>query len=149
MAWTQWAGHGVTMLRCGHEFGAARVPGDLVKAAAGSEDPADVAGCLDTALIGGGVLVDTQRDRYYFLVPPGACLRWNMPETRCLGEGWHIGVPRPGLPSVDRDRPVRLFWALEMYAPGALCVPGAVMQLVARVIARQDHAVSGGGAAGG
>ncbi|MEW2568285.1 hypothetical protein [Streptomyces sp. NPDC047070] len=138
----QWDSSGVAMLDCGKIFDAARVPAHLVHRVAGSTDPDRITEYLDHALFGGAVIVDVQDEAYYFLVQHGASMRWNMPDTKCLGQGRSLGVPLPGA-SPRGGRRARASWALEMFEPGALSVTGAVMQLVhhARLLWAQEERV--------
>lgn len=129
----QWATRGIALLRCGGVFAAVRVPGDIVRAAAGTDDPERIGAYLKEALQGGPVFVDTSSQRYYVLVPASTSRlpQWDghtVPDTECLGSGSFLGVPRP-----QRNEPEqsRSYWCVPMDGPGALCSPAAVSQLVA------------------
>ncbi|GGK63639.1 hypothetical protein [Streptomyces flaveus] len=126
----QWAEHGIALLRCGTLFSAIRIPEVIVHAAAGTEEADKVDAYLAEALLQGPVIRDPRQGRYYALVPASTAARWRAPDTDCLGRGWHLGVPRPG---VNRDAPDVWcpYWSVPMPSPGELCSAGAVAQLVA------------------
>jgi len=125
----QWAEHGIALLSCGGIFSAVRIPGDLVRAAAGATRTEEVNAYLRQALNGGPVFVDTYSNLYYALVPSSTARCWNvrdLPGVECLGRDHYLGVP-----ATDRTEPGgRSYWCVPMDSPGALCEPAAVVELV-------------------
>ncbi|MFF5984437.1 hypothetical protein ACFY78_36900 [Streptomyces olindensis] len=115
----------MTFLRCGSLFTAIRLPGDLVRAAAASSDPAKVSTYLAEALDGGPVIAS--RGRYYALVPPSAGVAWEHPRAECLAWGTWLGVP-PVTRTGCED--ALGYWAVPVPGPGRLCDTNAVLQLV-------------------
>jgi hypothetical protein len=126
----EWAHQGVALLRCGGLFAAVRVPGDLVRAAAGAHDRRAVGSFLSGAVEGGPVFVDETSACYYFLVPAGVHRWWTGTDAPCLGRESFIGVPHP---RVDGSQPdTRTYWCVPMDAPGDLC-EGPLVQDVVRL----------------
>jgi hypothetical protein len=125
----EWTQDGLTFLRCGPSFTAIRLPGDLVRAAAGSRDPADVDPYLSEVLNGGPVIGAHGLKYYYALVPPGAGLHWKNRDAECLAWGTWLEVP-----AVTRTtcHAVRGYWAVPPSEPGELCALGAVNALMGR-----------------
>ncbi|MBT2395348.1 hypothetical protein [Streptomyces sp. ISL-100] len=117
---------GIALLRCGSIFSAIRIPAAVVRAAAGTDDTEAVDAYLCEALQDGPVFADAYSRRYYALVPASTALRWDVPNTECLGVNCFVGVPSPKL----TDPAYPSYWSVPMNGPGALCTPGAVSQLV-------------------
>ncbi len=140
----QWQESGIALLRCGGPFGAVRISGELVRAAAGTGNTAKIDAFLAEALHGGPVFMDLYAQRYYVLVPvsagqlPGWAARRD-PEAEFLGQGCFLGVPRP-----ENTQPegVRSYWCVPMDSPGNLASPHAVAQLLA--VARFRRAQAAG-----
>ncbi len=121
---------GLVLLPLGTLFSAVRIPGHLVHAAAGSEDPTVVDTFLAEALVAGPVICDPRGCRYYALVPAGTTGRWRDPRAECLGNGTYLGVPR--LDAVDpKHQASSSYWSVPMFSAAELCGPAAVAQLVA------------------
>ncbi|GHF72561.1 hypothetical protein GCM10018787_21480 [Streptomyces thermodiastaticus] len=129
----QWAAQDVALLVCGRQFTAVRLPGELVRAAAGGEDQDenDLNAFLGRALEGGPVTRDRSADHYFALVP--VTTEWPesnpvFPAVEHLHRGWYLGVP-----AVDRTKPYgRAYWSVPMRTPGCLCDPLLVRSLVRR-----------------
>ncbi|MFF8872390.1 hypothetical protein [Streptomyces massasporeus] len=121
----EWGEGGLTLLRCGDLFTAIRLPGDSVRAAASSIDPAEVSAYLAKVLDGGPVIAS--RSRYYALVPPSTGVAWQHPDAECLTWGTWLGVP-PVTSTTCEDSPA--YWAVPMSRPGKLCDTDAVSRLV-------------------
>lgn len=129
-AWTK--RNGIALLRCGGVFGAIRIEADLIHAAAGIKDSAEVNVFLAAALRGAPVFQDQHARRYYVLVPrsTGERQEWRSgrlaPKAEFLGINSVIGVPRP-----DATGPgERSYWCVPPEGPGLLAVPDMVSQLV-------------------
>lgn len=138
--------NGIALLRCGGLFGAVRLSTGLVRAAAATQNTAEVDAFLAEALHGAPVFMDQFAQWYYVLVPvsTGQRREWRAsrlaPAAEFLGGNTFLGVPRP-----DATEPegVRSYWCVSMNGPGALAVPDVVSQLVAvgrfrQVAAEQD-----------
>ncbi|MEU2487009.1 DUF6415 family natural product biosynthesis protein [Streptomyces sp. NPDC012617] len=124
----EWDEQGLALLRCGSLFAAIRLPGELVRAAAGSDTPTEVDAYLARVLpSGGAVIADGHAARYYALVPASTGRWWHVPGTVCLGAGTYLGVPRPGVESSD---PVYSYWSVPMSSAGALCSPTEVQAVL-------------------
>lgn len=126
--------NGIALLRCGGLFGAIRLSTDLVRAAAATQNTAQVDAFLAEALHGAPVFMDRFAQWYYVLVPvsTGQRREWKAsrlaPHAEFLGGNCFLGVPRP-----DASEPegVRSYWCVPMDGPGDLAVPDMVSQLVA------------------
>lgn len=126
----EWQKQGVTMLQTGMVFSAIRMSARLIHAAACTTDIRAVDEYLARALIGGPVIHDPDRCRYYALVPADHGPNWEV--TRDLepcGRGHYVGVPRPGLNTVA-DAKGAPYWSVPVEAAGVLCVPSVVAALV-------------------
>ncbi|MCX5083711.1 hypothetical protein [Streptomyces sp. NBC_00401] len=128
---TEWAKFGLAVLRCGGIFTAVRIHADVVYAAAGTDDPADVGDYL-THVLRGPVFADQGSRRFYALVPASTSRLpvWQgntVPDVECLGGNSFLGVPRPGR---NDPREARCHWVVPMDGPGDLCSPHAVTQLI-------------------
>ncbi|MGW0495006.1 hypothetical protein ACWD0Z_06080 [Streptomyces sp. NPDC003007] len=122
----EWGDGGLTFLRCGGLFTAIRLPGDLVRAAAGSSKATEVDAYLAEAL-GGPVIAS--RGRYYALVPPGTADEWPSLVVECLGEGTYLGVPRVDRIGLDEETQAS-YWSVVIPRPGVLCKAADVLALV-------------------
>lgn len=125
----EWQEHGVTVLKTGVVFSAIRMSARLIHAAACASDLEVVDRYLLRALVGGPVIHDPDRCRYYALVPTDAGRPWEVTrDLEPLGLGSYVGVPRPGL-----DTPAGSgapYWSVPMEAAGVLCAPSVVAALV-------------------
>ncbi|MFF1834261.1 hypothetical protein ACFVXE_08650 [Streptomyces sp. NPDC058231] len=123
----EWRERRFAMLPCGALFAAVRMSSAVVQAAAGSEDQGDLDRYLADVLMNGPVICDRYAALYYALVPASAALRWDVPDTLCLGKGSELGVPRPGVAAAHETR---VYWSVQMDSAGELCSPAAVSQAV-------------------
>ncbi|WP_409469705.1 hypothetical protein [Streptomyces sp. HC307] len=129
----EWKKGGIALLRCGALFAAIRMNGDLVRAAADTDDAERVDAFLEEALCGGPVFVDQHSAQYYALVPASMQDRreWrerrHLDGTKCLGRDSYLGVPRPEFTEPDHHFS---YWCVSMDGPGDLCPVEAVSQLV-------------------
>lgn len=121
----EWDERPVAILPCGVRFAAARLPAALVWAAVRDSRQTAVDSYLAAALMGGPVICDRYAGWYYALMP--ALTVWDVPSTKLLGTGTTLGVPRPGIAAEDA---ARVYWSVPPGAPGQLCPPPAVSQLV-------------------
>lgn len=119
----EWKQGGLTFLRCGPVFTAIRLPRDLVRAAAGSGEPAEVDPYLAEVLNGGPVIGARGLKSYYALVPPSAGLRWKHPEAECLAWGTWLGVPPVRRTTYGAHEG---YWVVPMKGPAQLCDVDAV-----------------------
>ncbi|MER6477703.1 hypothetical protein [Streptomyces filamentosus] len=127
----EWATHGLALLRCGTLFTAVRIPADIVLAAAGTTDRAELAAYLTTALDGGPCFYDSGSQSFYALTPRSAAPRWDVPDTELLsGDDRFLGVPATTLTAPDPQ--CAAHWVVPMDGPAALCDPGIVRWLVQR-----------------
>lgn len=125
---TEWSHHGVALLPLGGLFASVRLPGHLVHAAVGSEDPGHLATVLSKWLHG-PVIHDhrTAGPTYYALIQWHAGLVWDCGDIApCLQDGTYLGVPR-----FDRRQPPGTYWVVAPRYEGDLCRPQAVRELVA------------------
>ena len=126
----EWQEHGVTVLKTGVVFSAIRMSARLVHAAAGTSDIDAVDSYLMRGLVGGPVIHDPDRCRYYALVPTDDGRLWEVTrDLEPLGRGAYVGVPRPGLTAAEA-RPGSPYWSVSVEAAGVLCVPSVVAALV-------------------
>lgn len=125
----QWTKVGAALFECGGLFSALRIPADLVEAAAGTDDLDMVGAFLRTFLTGGAVFVDLHSRNFYALVPPStAWMRsgWRHPRVECLGRNHYLGIPE-----MKRTEPRgRSYWCVPMDAPGDLCYPDELEELL-------------------
>lgn len=128
-ALVEWEREGLTLLRCGGLFSAVRIPAPVVHAAAGTEDPRDLAAVLREAL-DGPVFYDRSGQHFYALTPHSTALLWKVPESECLGSDFFLGVPATSVTSPDPR--FRAWWVVPMDGPAALCFPAAVAGFVQR-----------------
>lgn len=126
----EWQEIGVTMLKTGSIFSAIRMSARLVHAAAGTRETDAVDSYLLRALVGGPVVHDPDRCRYYALVPASTARLW-VPcrDTEPYGRGGYVGVPRPGLTAAQASGGCP-YWSVPMESAAVLCVPAAVAALV-------------------
>lgn len=127
---TEWQKQGFTMLKTGVVFSAIRMSARLIHAAACASDLEVVDRYLLRALVGGPVIHDPARCRYYALVPVRDGSPW-LEATRDVeprGPGSYVGVPRPGLNAPDGSGAP--YWSVPMEAAGVLCAPSVVAALV-------------------
>ncbi|WP_149827549.1 hypothetical protein [Streptomyces tailanensis] len=129
---SEWRESGVALLRCGTLFGAIRISGEIVYAAAGTEDPYEVDTFLARAMLGGPVFTDTVTRRYYVMVPPstGSRSEWaRRPggDAEYLGRSHYLGVPSVHATSPDGPR---AYWCVPMDGAGELASAEAVSQLL-------------------
>jgi len=103
-ACAEWSNQGVALLPLGDLFAAVRLPGELVYAALGCEDPDQVAAALREWLH--GPVIHDRRNTgatYYALINWGAGVVQQLDQDEdapCLGKGVYLGVPR-----IDRREP--------------------------------------------
>ncbi|MFJ6565631.1 hypothetical protein ACIQMV_38500 [Streptomyces sp. NPDC091412] len=141
----EWRTLGVALLACGGIFAAIRMPGELVRAAAGAQGEEGVDAFLRRALEAGPSFRDRHSDAYYALVPGSTAWSWSPSETfrglQCLGRDCYLGVP-----AVDRTEPEgREYWCAPMASPGELCDPRLVWAMVQLGQMRHRAAEAGGG----
>ncbi|WP_051827475.1 hypothetical protein [Streptomyces bicolor] len=126
-ACSEWSDQGVALLPLGRLFAAIRVPADLVYAAVGSEDSAQVADILRMWLR--GPVIHDHRSvgpTYYALIQWHAGLVWDYGEhAPCLHGDTYLGVPR-----IDRREPPGTYWVVPPRFEGDLCRPQAVRELI-------------------
>lgn len=122
-----WTVGRTVLVRCGGLFTAVRIPGDIVRAAARSEDRTKVDAYLADALQGGPVFTEAGLSRYYVLVPAGTTARWRIPGGECLERGTYLGVPAPGRAQFEEGFG---YWPVPMDSAGELCDPVLVRDLV-------------------
>lgn len=127
-ALSEWAHSPAVLLPLGRLFTAVRIPGDLVHAAAGTGNAADVADIL-TQCLDGPVIADARAGRhvvYYALLSPADAALWTRGrDAECLGEGVYLSVPYP-----SRTEPPGPHWAVPPRAAGDLCDRESVASLV-------------------
>lgn len=126
-----WREGGAALLACGRLFAAIRLPGHLLRAAAGTRNPGELDAYVWGALEGGPVIADPHADHYYALTP--ASTAWSLGDkgpggVAVLGRGCYLGVPSP-FPEVPQ---LRAYWAVPMESAGELCDPRLVRRLVQR-----------------
>lgn len=126
--------NGVALLRMGYRLAAIRLRGELVHAAAGTDEPEQVtAFCAE--LLDGPVIHDRLASvdaTYYALINSHAGIVWDHEdEAPCLGDGVYLGVP-----AIGRVGPPGPYWLTPPRYDGDLCVPGAVAELVTTALGR-------------
>ncbi|KOU46046.1 hypothetical protein [Streptomyces sp. WM6378] len=123
-AWDQWANGPIALLALGRRFSAVRLADELVYAVAvGQGATAVLRACLR-----GPVIHDPRGRRFYALVPPSPSPRSLGPYATHLGLGHYLGVPRIG--DNEPDAAHASYWAVPMSAPGALCDPIRLDQVI-------------------
>ncbi|KOU43632.1 hypothetical protein ADK54_17350 [Streptomyces sp. WM6378] len=122
----QWKDGRLAVLALGRRFSAVRLADELVYAVAADTEPATTSTALRS--LSGPVIHDPRNHRFYALVPsspPGPSLGRH---ATYLGLGNYIGVPRVGDNEPDESR--ASYWAMPMPAPGALCDPVRVTEMI-------------------
>lgn len=132
----EWQELGVAMLPLGGLFSAVRIPGRLVHALAGTEEPAKVDAFLAQALEGGPVICDPHSPRYYALVPASTprthsekVADWLESDAACLGRESYLGVPSTDAVAYDPAR-FASYWSVPMDSPAMLCPALLVGRLI-------------------
>ncbi|MGW4983123.1 hypothetical protein [Streptomyces mirabilis] len=134
----EWAQDSQTFLRCGALFTAVRIPGVMVRAAAGTQDLGVVDRVLVEALGGGPVIATYGLSLYYALVPSTTARRWQELSAECLANRTLLAVPPVGRNTYDGDA----YWAAPMEGPAELCVPETVKRFVRYALLRwQDSEI--------
>ncbi|MFE1499711.1 hypothetical protein ACFW89_32060 [Streptomyces albidoflavus] len=139
VARAEWVEYGVALLRCGTLFSAVRIPADIVHAAAGTADRVEVAAYLRTALEG-PCFYDGSSQAFYALTPYSTALRWNVPDTECLGADFFLGVPATTIS--EPDPRCAAWWVVPMDGPAALCDADDVRWLVQQGRIRRSQAAA-------
>lgn len=121
-----WKEGALTLLRCGARFTAVRIPGDTVRAAAGSSTAGVVDAFLAESLAGGPVIADHGQRSYYALVPRSAGKSRRHPGCEALEPGTWIAVPPVRRTACTNGE---AYWAVPMSEPGLLCHPGLIAAL--------------------
>lgn len=127
IARSHWAVGNTALVRCGGLFTAVRISGDIVRAAAGSEDRTKVDAYLADALNSGPIFTETGLARYYAVVPVSTGSHWRIRGGECLERGTLLGVPRPGRTQYEEGFG---YWPVPMDSAGDLCDPVLVRDLV-------------------
>lgn len=131
----EWTEEGLAVLPLGTLFTAVRIPGRLVHAIAGTDEPAAVDAFLREALDGGPVVCDPRHGRYYALTPAGVPRTWRKElgdlgedDVDVLGRDAYLGVPK-----VDAINPHDLtpYWSVPMDSAGELCQSALVGRMIA------------------
>jgi hypothetical protein len=126
----EWDSEGLTLLRCGGEFGVVRINAALVHAAAGTDDLRRVDQYLSRVLLGGPIFMDRNCQRYFALVHvhTGRRPEWRLPrnDAEVLPSGAFVGVPAVSSTAPDG----RLYWCTQVSRPGFLVTADAVAQLM-------------------
>ncbi|MGW7410560.1 hypothetical protein ACWGI9_44045 [Streptomyces sp. NPDC054833] len=133
----EWQEHKVALLPLGTLFCAVRIPGRVVFAVAGTEEPEDIDDFLEDVLDGGPVICDPHGRRYYALVPAGMPHTWHQAayewrtrlDVELLGHGTYLGVP--SLDETDfNPRSCPSYWAVPMPSAATLCTPFKTARLL-------------------
>ncbi|GGU42966.1 hypothetical protein [Streptomyces violascens] len=131
----QWTDGHVALLALGRRFSAVRLADDLVYAVAAGAEPATASTVL--RLLRGPVIHDPRNHRFYALVPsspPGPGLgRY----ATHLGLGHYIGVPKVG--DNEPTGTLASYWAVPATAPGALCDPIRLRDMIEMGTAALDR----------
>ncbi|MER6233376.1 hypothetical protein ACFY1L_46215 [Streptomyces sp. NPDC001663] len=126
-AYAEWTEQGVALLPLGRRFNAIRVPGQLIHAAAGSDQPEHVAQVVRDAL-DGPVIHDhlTAGPTYYALVPYAPAIPWlGANDTPLLGPDTYLGIP-----TLDHTAPPGTYWVTPPRHRNHLCPHDAVFDLI-------------------
>lgn len=129
----EWEATGMALLRCGGLFTAVRIPGAIVRAAAGTDEPPRVDVFLTEVLHGGPVFTVAGLDRYYALVGAAALCDWDASGTERLPRGIRLGVPAV---SLTEYVPGVGYWAVPMDSPAELCMAADLADMIAHGRAR-------------
>lgn len=122
----QWADCRLAILALGRRFSAFRLADELVYVVAADTNPAIASTVLGT--LGGPVIHDPRNGRFYVLVPSSPPGPGFGRYATYLGLGHYIGVPRVG--DNEPDGTLGSYWAVPPTAPGALCDPVRVADMV-------------------
>lgn len=127
---TEWAEQGVAMLPLGTLFTAIRIPGYLVFAVAGSEQPADIDAFLG-AILHGPVICAARQRCYYALTPASTPRTWreDADDVAVLGRDAYLGVP-PVDATVPHPQAASAYWSVPMESAGMLCRSGLVGRMI-------------------
>ncbi|WP_416985464.1 hypothetical protein [Streptomyces sp. T028] len=135
---------GLALIRCGGLLSAVRIPTDLVRAAAGSDNLREIDAFLANVLPGGPVFADQHGDSYYVLVPSSTRRRaeWATGSRRnsgaeFLGMGSYLDVPRPEATNSEAGHS---YWCVPVTSPGALADPDTVSRFLTFALRRQEQA---------
>ncbi|MFF4361021.1 hypothetical protein [Streptomyces sp. NPDC001604] len=126
-AYAEWTDQGVALIPLGRRFNAIRIPGPLIHAATGSDQPDHLAQTMQDRL-DGPVIHDhlTTGATYYALVPYGPGIPWlGANDTPLLGHGVYLGVP-----ALERTAPPGTYWITPPRHRNDLCAHDAVFDLV-------------------
>ncbi|MDQ0990539.1 hypothetical protein [Streptomyces sp. V3I7] len=134
----EWQEHKVALLPLGTLFSAVRIPGGLVFAIAGAEEPDEVDPFLEDALGSGPVICDPRGRRYYVLVPASMPHTWRQAadewrtrlDVEVLGRATYLGVPRLNETDFDPSS-CHSYWSVPMRSAAELCAPLRVARLLA------------------
>ena len=122
----QWMDGHLAVLALGRRFSAVRLAAELVYAVAAGPDPATATTVLRA--LNGPVVHDPRNRRFYALVPPSSPGPDLGRYATHLGLGHYVGVPRAG--DNEPDGTHASYWLLPMSAPGALCNPVRIGEMV-------------------
>ncbi|MFJ8364015.1 hypothetical protein [Streptomyces sp. NPDC093984] len=125
----EWTTQHIALLPLGRRFGAVRIPGVLVHAAAGSDSPHTVAATIARELRG-PVIHDrlTVGPTYYALVPWWPHIHWEgANDTPYLGPGVFLGVP-----DIGRTEPPGSYWVTQPRHRFHLCRREDVFDFIVR-----------------
>lgn len=129
-AMAEWSKQGLALLPLGRRFGAIRIPGVLVHAAAQSDDRETVAAVVAHHLQG-PVIHDLRfvGPTYFALVPWWRDIYWaSTADTPYLGPGWHLGVP-----DIGRTGPPGRYWVTPPRYRNDLCRREDVFDFIVRM----------------
>lgn len=142
LARAEWINDGGALLQCGTQFAAVCLPGWIVHAAAGTNDPVKVSGFFAEALEGGGIFYEARQRRYYALTPASAEKDWQVQSTVIFGRHASLVVPSPALAVPGEGL---MYWSLPMNGPGDLCMAGdlAMVADIGRARAAEREALGG------
>ncbi|AYN43819.1 hypothetical protein D9753_22415 [Streptomyces dangxiongensis] len=131
----EWTTQRLALVPLRDELGAVRIPGDILHAAVGTDDPRTVAATVRDQLHG-PVIHDVRTalgPTYWALVPYRGHAHWGgAADTPLLGPGTYLGVPDIGV-----TEPPGAYWVVQPYGRGNLCE----LPAVAAFIQRGRHAV--------
>lgn len=133
---TEWQHYGLALIPLGVLFSAVRIPGRLIHAAVGSDEPTAVDAFLNEALDSGPVICDPRAGRYYALVPASVPRTWHAElddlredDVGVLGRAAYLGVPRVDAVALDPGVS-RSYWSVPMDSAGELCPSSLVGRLI-------------------
>ncbi|MEV6803922.1 hypothetical protein [Streptomyces sp. NPDC051132] len=126
----EWSMHRLAMLPLRIGLGAVRMPGGIVHAAVGTDQPRAVAAAVRDQLCG-PVIQDVRTalgPTYWALVSYRADARWDGGvDTPLLGPGTYLGVPDLGITA-----PPGAYWVVQPYGRDHLCELPAVAAFIRR-----------------